>query len=145
MKLNTLRERDGRYEHGSATVEFVLILPFIFILVFFIAETAGALKTWMVIENASREGARLAITYPRPSTASVQQRVVDTAVKAGVTTSQVTVTYDSPSKQPGSNVEVRVQYTYQFHTPLAGLISKFSLGAISTSMAMSARTHMRLE
>lgn len=137
--------RRRRQERGAVAVELVLVLPFIFILIFLIAELTGALKTWMVVENASREGARLAIVFPRATTAQVQQRVVDTAVNAGVTTSQVTVTYASPSRQPGSNVEVRVQYTYQFRTPLARIFTGFFGGAIPSSMSMNARTHMRLE
>jgi len=138
-------DHGGEGERGASVVEFVIVLPFFFVMIFFVAEMSGALKTWLVLENASREGARLAVIYPRPTVDAVRQRVVNTAVNSGLSPSQVTVTYADPARSTGSDVQVSVSHRYTFRTPLVRLVSAVTGGAIPTSMPMTAQTHMRLE
>ncbi len=52
-----------RSERGASLVEFALIAPLLFVLLFGIIEFGAMLYDQAVITNASREGARFAATY----------------------------------------------------------------------------------
>ena len=49
-------------DRGSATVEFVLIVPLVALLLVAIAETAVVARTSLTVHAAAREGARVAAT-----------------------------------------------------------------------------------
>ncbi len=131
------RERD---ERGQAGLEFVLVLPFVFIVIFLVAEATSILKTWMVLENASREGARYAAV--RKPQSEVVNRTIDTT-DGILTPSNITVT--NAKGTPGSDTEVKISYTYTFKTPLVRFVNYVSRDTIPDTVQMTAHTHMRLE
>jgi len=51
-------------ERGSATVEFVLIVPLVALLLVAIAEVTVVARTSLILLGAAREGARVAATTP---------------------------------------------------------------------------------
>lgn len=79
MKLAKFR----RSEHGAAMVEFAIVAPLLFMLVFGIIDFGRALFVFNNLTNAAREGARLGATRidPAPTTAAVQ-----TAMRARIAT-----------------------------------------------------------
>jgi Flp pilus assembly protein TadG len=144
------RVRGRRAERGASTIEFVLVFPFVLIIIFLVAEMSSALRTWLVLENASREGARFAAV--RNSASATINRTV--AMSAGILNGCggcVTVTNawcggsGAGCGRAGDDVTVAVNYTYTFKTPLARFISYVSGGTIPNTMRMQATTHMRLE
>ena len=62
-------DREVLSEAGSATVEFVLVLPLIVLVLVACLEVAGLARTRVVVVAAAREGARVAATHPDPSEA----------------------------------------------------------------------------
>jgi Flp pilus assembly protein TadG len=128
---------------GQALVEFALVAPIFFMLLFGIIEGGRFIFYYETLNNATREGARYAIVHGSnsrcpsgpmppgdptplgcydPSGAKVVQQVKDTAF--GVLGSGVVVTPDWPNP-PGlgngrdADVSVRATYTY---APLLGLV-----------------------
>ena len=63
-----------RSTRGAAAVEFAIVAPLLFVLIFGIIEFGAILYNKSVITNASREGARYAATfYTNPANATAQR------------------------------------------------------------------------
>lgn len=130
---------------GQALVEFALVAPIFFLLLFGIIEAGRFILFYQTLNNATREGARYAIVHGSnsfcpsgpmppgqsapagcydPSGAKVVQQVKDTAF--GVLGASVVVVADWPNP-PGlgngrdADVTVRATYTYDTMIPLVPL------------------------
>lgn len=124
---------------GQALVEFALVAPLFFLLLFGIVEAGRFVFYYETLNNATREGARYAIVNgansfsctgpPAPTTTSacdpagtkVKERVQDAAFGLGT---QVVVTptwHDPPDNGRGSTVTVTAQYTYSSLVPIVPL------------------------
>jgi len=151
-KTGTPRKGRRRRQRGQAILELALIFPFFLVLVMGIIDFGWALRSYITLTNAAREGARLAVVGCTSSAQEddVQARVV--AYSSGLVTdkeAQVTVTptctVDGP--KAGAEVAVKADYDYTFITPLGSLIG-IMLGGGSFSSAplhMSTTTRMRTE
>lgn len=136
---------------GQALVEFVLVAPVFFLLLFGIIEGGRFILYYQALNNATREGARYAIVHgsnsscpsgpmPPGETApacydpagdKVVQRVKDAAF--GLLGDGVAVTPTWPGTQNARNSEVNVVATYTYNTlvPLVPLPS-ITIAAEST-------------
>lgn len=136
------RRNRGRYrgERGSVGIEFALAMPAVLILIFVLAEMTGVMRTWVTMENASREGARMAAVQVTPNVGDVTARTV---AKTGnrIASGDVAVAYPSGENR----VVVTITHTYRYGTPLASLVRGFSGGTISTTLPLQVSTSMRLE
>ena len=125
---------------GQALVEFALVAPIFFLLLFGIIEGGRFILYYQTLNNATREGARYAIVHGSnsfcpsgpmppgksapagcydPSGAKVVQQVKDTAF--GVLGSAVVVTPvwpDPPGLGNGRDADVTVRATYTYSTLL---------------------------
>jgi len=118
-------------------VEFALIIPIFLLVVFGILDLGRAVYTYHTLNNAAREGARVAITDQTPT--SIQSRAVERAVGVGATAADVTVDYrtaeapdvpDSCAVRVGDPAEtpvtctviVRVSNQFTAVTPIVGAI-----------------------
>ena len=111
---------------GSTLVEFAVVLTVTFMFLFGIMDFARALYAYHFVGNAAREGARYAIVRGAtcnswatacPAAASDIQAYVKN-VPLGINPSAVAVTTTwSPNNNPGSAVQVKVQYTFHFILP----------------------------
>lgn len=87
----SLRRRNrGR---GQALVEFALIIPIFLLFVFGILDLGRAVYAYSTLNNAAREGARVAIVDQ--TLTSIQDRAAGRAVGLGVAAADVTVDYRS--------------------------------------------------
>jgi hypothetical protein len=123
-------------------VEFALVAPLFFLLIFGVIEAGRFILFYETLSNATREGARYAIVHGSnsscpsgpmpagmpdpvycydPTGARVVQRVRDTAF--GLLGTGVAVTPDWPGAGNGREEEVRVaaSYTYRTLMPLVPL------------------------
>lgn len=145
MKFCEPHRRAGRpsRSRGQALVEFALVAPIFFLLLFGIIEAGRFILYYQTLNNATREGARYAIVHgsnsfcpsgPMPASkpapachdepgANVVQTVKDSAF--GVLGSSVVVTPSWPPAPVGngrdSDVTVRATYTYNSLVPLVPL------------------------
>jgi Flp pilus assembly protein TadG len=76
--------RKRRTERGAAAVEFALVVPLLFLLVFGMIDFGWAINRYTVLNNATREGVRLASLGADSSeiTASVTNALADTGIDA---------------------------------------------------------------
>lgn len=115
----------GRDEKGQSVVEFALVVPILLLLVLGIMEFGRAYSANLTLQNAAREGARLAVTGA--TDARITQRVKDSAPTLDPARINVSVT--PSSRHQGDNVVVTVTYDFQYLTPfiqdLAGSLRTF--------------------
>lgn len=108
----------ARSEAGAELVEFALVLPMLLVIVFGIAEFGMIFQRNLVITNAAREGARLAILpgYTTTAGGDVDARVKAYLAAAGVPGTATTVVTPISTTLPSGAViqlqQVTVTYTY---------------------------------
>jgi Flp pilus assembly protein TadG len=139
-----------RPERGAAAVEFAIVAPLLFMLVFGIIDFGFGFHSWNAIENAAREGARVGATDASPTnkvtdiTARVQSA---TNFLSGPVAVSVTCSINNGTAAfapcgagstwlEGDVIRVQVSYNYNFMTPLptmVGLGSQLHETAVSES------------
>ncbi len=153
-----------KQQRGVAMVEFAIVAPLLFVLLFGIIEFGIILYDQAVITNASREGARYAAMYyvdpttgeaTRDACPAVQNYVVEyvnarvinltntNAIGTGNVTCPNGTPYYDPSATTGYVDTVSVQYTYNFL--VFGGLMRLLGGSISPTLNLSATTVMRDE
>jgi Flp pilus assembly protein TadG len=93
--------RAGRATNGQAFVEFALIVPFLILLILYVANFGGFIYDWITVANAARAGAQYAALgdssahYPALPTASdviaMIQKETSTLPNASTTNPLITV------------------------------------------------------
>ena len=136
-------------QKGAAAIEFALISPILFILVFGIIEFSIALYDKAMITNASREGARAGIVYnfPNPISDAEIRTVVSNYCAAHLISfgggSAVSTTFPIRGTSTGQLLAVRVTYAYNYIV-LPDLSRLFG-GTITGPLTLEAETVMRME
>ncbi len=138
MRANRARQ------HGTAAVEFALVLPILLLIVFGIIEFGVALYDKAVITNASREGARAGVVLKSPKATSTDiQNVVLNYTSSHLLTfgtqKAATVTTTGQGGTFGTPLTVTVSYPY------AGLALGQLAAALSGQITLSATTVMNNE
>lgn len=109
-------------KRGQAMVELALVLPILIILVFGITEFGRIFHSYLLITNASREGARFGIVDPLDTT-SIKGRVENVAASLGLSDSQISISYTRPDSTPtstpksGDSINVQVGCDVKLITP----------------------------
>src|SRR5262245_49487355 len=137
---NRPRARPRRSERGQSLVEFSFVLPIFLVIVMATIDFGWALRSYMTLTNAAREGARLGSTGA--STSAIKTRTVD---RASGLISLTDVTVSGAASTPGNSVTVTIDYDYTYITPLGGLVSMISSGALPSPLPITTTTVMRLE
>jgi Flp pilus assembly protein TadG len=112
-------------------------LPLLLILLFGVIDFGRALQTYITINNASREGARLGAINPD---ADVEGKVRDAAGEFDSDSLTVAVSYPD-GKASGESVVVDVDYEYSFITPLGSFVESLSGGTLT----LGTSSDMRIE
>jgi hypothetical protein len=122
-------------ERGLAAMELALALPLILALLLMLVEGAGAMHTYSVISDASREGARLVLRAGE--TSGVGALVDSVAAQLPGDDLQTTVVVDGG----GQSVTVEVSYAYE---PFFGVGSGLLGPLWDAAPVLRARTTMPL-
>jgi tetratricopeptide (TPR) repeat protein len=126
---------DRRREKGAALVETAVVLPLLILVVIGMVELGLVLHDYLILQNASREGARFAaVGNPQ---AAVRQRVRDYAFQLDDESLDVEVV--NAQGERGSPVTVRASYP----VPLITLLMR-SLAGVD-NFGLQAESQMRLE
>ncbi len=137
-KLEKLCRICRRNRRATATVEFAIVAPLFFLLLFGIIEFGRMVMVQQIITNASREGARMAV-LDGATTARVETAVDDYLSNSSIQGATVTVTPNPPTlAEYGEPVTVAVSIPF---TQVSWLPSPMFLGATT----LSASTVMRRE
>jgi Flp pilus assembly protein TadG len=130
----SVRRGASRSRRGQSMVEFALVAPIFFLLLFGIIEAGRFMYHYEILNNAAREGIRYAIIHGENSSdptgpptdatgADIKQAISDAAlglVGAGdlVIPDPVYSGPNGATNKRGSNVELSVSYTYSPLLPL---------------------------
>jgi len=143
-----MRLRRFRSERGAELIEMAIVLPILLLVFAGIADFAVMFQRFITLNNAAREGARIAV-LPGYSQTDVQNRVTE-YVREGTgdnTLSPVTVltpvSIDPPGVTPpfpAAQVTVTMTYSYPIVGPVMGL---FGGGPLTSTL--NARSTMRIE
>ncbi len=116
----------NRRERGQGLVEFALILPIFLIVLFLIVDFGIGISRWVIVTNATREGARLGAVCQDVFDCDVEGRVAATSSNL-LKVEDVHVNYvdrDGNGKvERGESVVVEGDYEYKLITPLKALLS----------------------
>jgi Flp pilus assembly protein TadG len=121
---------------GAAVVEFAIVAPIFFLLIFGMIEFGRVVMVQQLLTNASREGARLGVLNDATSS-QVQTKVVDYLAGANITiaTSNVNVVYAADSSSGGGGESVTVTVSVPFNQvswlPSPMFLSGYTLSASS--------------
>jgi len=139
-KLEKLCRLCRRNRRGAAVVEFAIVAPVFFLLVFGMIEYGRMVMVQQILTNASREGARYAVILDSNDTTAVQTKVTDYLQSASINGSP-TVTVDWPAGGSGSNQPVTVTVSIPF-----GQVSWLpSPMFVSSTLPLTATSVMRKE
>lgn len=133
-------------------MEFVLALPILLVIIFGIIEFAAAWRTYQVVTNVAREGARLAVV-PTSSAGAVTARIDSLLTQSGLSLTRRTTTLTCNGTagvcgpgQPGLNEEVQLDYLHTFVVlgPVLNLMCA-NCGNGYGTITLSSRSVMRNE
>jgi hypothetical protein len=144
----------GRGERAQGLVEFSLLAPFLLVLLCGIIDFGWALRSHVVVTNATREGARYGVTCKTDS--QIISRTEDRS--SGLLTSSepddVRVLANPCSTGPyidatyphgGAPVQVTATYDHEYVTPLGTFVSMITGGGFPDPLPVSSTTTMRSE
>ena len=137
-KMEKLFRRCRSNRRGAALVEFAIVSPLLFLLVFGMIEYGRMIMVQQIITNASREGARLGV-LDGSTTSGVQTSVTDYLTGASVDGATVTVD-PSPPDSAGFGEPVTVTVSIPFNQ-VSWLPTPLFIGG----KTLSASTIMRRE
>jgi Flp pilus assembly protein TadG len=147
MVKRLLRRRGS--ERGAELIELALVLPILLLVFAAIVDFALMFQRFLVVSNAAREGARIAV-LPGYTLPDIQNRVT-VYVREGIgdnTAAPVTVltpvSIDPPGATPAfpaAQVTVTMTHNYLVLGPVTGLFG----GSFTPSISLSARSTMRIE
>lgn len=142
------------HQSGQSAVEFMLVLPFVLLVIMALAEFGAAFYADITVNNATSEAARWAAVANIPSdtcaTNSIQWRAwqMSSGMLSCDNGTAFEITYeDAASGHPGrgTSVTVRVTRPWTPITPLPGLVNFVSGGTFPTTWNMTACSDARLE
>lgn len=143
-----------QHERGQGLVEFALMLPLLLLFVFGIFEFGNVFKSQIELQNATREGARVAgIEWVGNggTSSGVQSDVIAkmNATSPGLGFSSSTVTISPSSLRcSGSNTEevtVSGSFSYQEITPAGSFIKWFSGSVLNSPISLSSSAVAHVE
>ncbi|WP_027309525.1 TadE/TadG family type IV pilus assembly protein [Caloramator sp. ALD01] len=121
---------------GQALLEFAILLPILLLIVMGISEFGIMLNSYLTIQNASREGARLGILGADDN--EIVQAVYSSASHIDTNKLNVTITPNDSNRRPGETLRVRVEYEYDLLIPIIKNI-------LGNQVELTAETAMRVE
>jgi len=123
-------------DRGAAAVEFAIVLPLLLLIVFGVIDFGRVLFSQVTLTQAAREGSRLEAL----SQDDMEARTQDAAT--GLSGVRVVPVGECPEDP---DAIIRVEYTFDFVTPVGGIGSMLGGGGYGDSLEMSAEGVMPCE
>ncbi|MCL6638087.1 MAG: pilus assembly protein [Firmicutes bacterium] len=133
MRLFGKLIRDRR---GQALVELALVLPLLILLAMGTMEFGRIFHSYLLITNASREGARAGVVGGDDT--AIRTKVKEAATSLGLTDGQISITPLQGARTRGVPLTVTVQYQVDLITPVLQVV-------VPDPFPLSASTTMRVE
>jgi hypothetical protein len=117
-----------------------LVIPVFLLIVMATIDFGWALRSYIVITNSAREGARVGVIG-----ASEDEIKAAAVEKSGGLLEEANVTVVNAQEEPGTELSVTVDYEHEYISPLGGFINLVSGGSIPDPLPISSTTTMRME
>jgi len=117
-------------------VEFAIILPILVLIIFGIIEFGLLMNSYIVIQAASREGARIGIVGGTDE--DILDSVYTAASNLDINRINVNINPNEGSRKPGDTLTVQVEYDYDILMPVISNL-------LGDSIRLRAKTSMRVE
>lgn len=141
--MRLLKQRRASGSRGQSLVEFAVMLPLFFMILFGMVDFGRAYSASVTLTNAAREGARYGVISPSDTT-GITNRTKTTA--SPYNDANLTVTPScSPSCSSGNSVVVLTSYQFSFITPLAAIVHFASGGTLPGTITLKSSADMRIE
>ena len=150
VMVKKLLRRRFRSERGAELIEFALVLPILLLVFAGIVDFALMFQRFITVNNAAREGARIAVLPGYDPDRRAEPRHGGTSAKGSATPpladyrassdTHRSAARDTPAF-PAAQVTVTMTHTYLFLGPVSGLLG----GGSWSSITLSARSTMRIE
>lgn len=121
---------------GQSLVEFAIILPILVLIIFGIIEFGLLMNSYIVIQSASREGARIGIVGGTDE--DILDSVYTAASNLDINRINVNINPNEGSRKPGDTLTVQVEYDYDILMPVISNL-------LGDSIRLRAKTSMRVE
>lgn len=121
---------------GQTLVEMALILPILILILMGMVEFGRILNSYLIITNASREGARYASVHSTDS--QIQVAINNLTSTLNQDKLILTISPQLSSRSSGSSATVRIDYDIDILTPLMSNI-------VPDPFRVTAQTTMRVE
>lgn len=125
-----------RDQRGQAMVELALVLPILLVLFMVVVEFGRVFHAYLIITNASREGARVAVVGK--SDEDITARVDETAAELDSARLAATVSPEPALRKTGELCTVEVSYSVSLVFPPFGTI-------LPNPLPIASSTTMRVE
>jgi len=121
-------------QKGQALVEFTIILPILLLLVMGIFQFGMMINSYLTIQNAVREGARVAIVGSTDT--EIIQQMKQTSPALNSNQLSINITPSQQMRRSGEALTIKASYQYQMTVPIiSNLFGQVTLNA-QTSMRM---------
>lgn len=117
-------------------MEFAIILPILVLIVFGIIEFGLLMNSYIVLQAASREGARVGIVGGTDE--DILDFVYSAASNLDINRIDVNITPNEGIRKPGDTLTVEVEYDYDILMPVISSL-------LGDSLRLRAKTSMRVE
>ena len=153
--MNNQSQQSRKRERGQTAAEFVIVVPFLFLLFFLVVDFGWLFKNWLVVTNTGREVARCAaVSNCRLNGAEVgpvalgEQRI-DAGLFGNISDRTITVQYvetlGPAGLNKGDSFVVCIEANNEYIAPTIAFLSMVSGGALPDPLPLRARTEMRVE
>jgi len=134
-----LHRQSGRNQRGAALVEFAIVMPILFLLIFGIIEFGWAFYQLNDVRNGARETARLAaVNYKETSvTGPTQTQQIIDEICGRIEEGNIDISISLNGTAVGDSVTVEIERAYR---PLTGFLT-----AIYNPASVDSSVEMRLE
>lgn len=103
-------------EHGQALVEMALVLPFFFLILFGVFEMGRVGYSYITVNNAAREGGRVATLGGTDD--QIKNSIKDAATALDSMSLTIIITPLEDDRQSGQEISVDVSYPVQLVIPI---------------------------
>ena len=123
-------------ERGQSMVEFAIMLPLLILIVMGILEFGMMMNSYLGINNAAREGARLGIVGGTDT--QIQNIILSTSPSLNSQYLTIVITPDNLSRKSGDTLKVTLHYNYHLTVPIISSL-------LNNLVLLNAETSMRVE
>lgn len=113
-----MRVRSDQRQRGQAVVELALLVPVLFLILVGMLEFGRFTVTYLAVQHAAREGARLAITGAADAEIEALALAMLADLRTGTQDAQIEVQPPGGARLPGQQVTVRITYLIDLVNPI---------------------------